>query len=52
MEPTMGSAMKPAYEWQMFARAILVAVLLGGVGGIFPAIRASQQPPVEALRYE
>jgi ABC-type antimicrobial peptide transport system permease subunit len=52
MEPTMGSAMKPAYEWQMFARAILVAVLLGGIGGIFPAIRASQQPPVEALRYE
>ena len=48
----MGSAMKPAYDWQMFARAILVAVLLGGIGGIFPAIRASQQPPVEALRYE
>ena len=52
MEPTMGSALKPAYEWPMFARAILVAVLLGGIGGIFPAIRASQQPPVEALRYE
>jgi ABC-type antimicrobial peptide transport system permease subunit len=52
IEPTMGAAMKPAYDWQMFARAILVAVLLGGIGGIFPAIRASQQPPVEALRYE
>lgn len=52
IEPTMGAAMKPAYEWQMFVRAILVAVLLGGIGGIFPAIRASQQPPVEALRYE
>lgn len=52
IEPTMGAAMKPAYEWQMFVRAILVAVLLGGIGGIFPAIRASQQLPVEALRYE
>jgi putative ABC transport system permease protein len=52
MDPGMGSAMKPAYEWQMFARAMLVAILLGGVGGIIPAFRASQQPPVEALRYE
>jgi putative ABC transport system permease protein len=52
LEPTMGSALVPHYNWEMFIRAFLVAVLLGGIGGIYPAIRASQQPPVEALRYE
>jgi ABC-type lipoprotein release transport system permease subunit len=44
--------LKPDYNAMMFGRTILVAVLLGGFGGIYPAIRASQQPPVEALRYE
>jgi putative ABC transport system permease protein len=43
---------KPVYEFEMFIRATIVAVLLGGIGGIYPAFRASQQPPVEALRYE
>lgn len=52
LEPSMGSALVPHYQWEMFLRAFLVAVLLGGIGGIYPAIRASQQPPVEALRYE
>ncbi|HEX7556486.1 MAG TPA: ABC transporter permease, partial [Leptolinea sp.] len=52
LEPSLGSALTPAYTWQMFARAMLVAVFLGGLGGIYPAFRASQQPPVEALRYE
>jgi ABC-type antimicrobial peptide transport system permease subunit len=52
LDPSMGSMLKPAYSLPMFMRAILVAVLLGGIGGIFPAFRASQQPPVEALRYE
>jgi ABC-type antimicrobial peptide transport system permease subunit len=29
-----------------------VAVLTGVCAGIFPAIRASKLPPVDALRYE
>jgi ABC-type antimicrobial peptide transport system permease subunit len=49
--PAMGGV-KPVYEFEMFIRATIVAVLLGGIGGIYPAFRASQQPPVEALRYE
>ena len=52
LEPSMGAMLKPGYTGMMFFRAILVAVLLGGLGGIYPAMRASQQPPVEALRYE
>ncbi len=50
--PGMGPLLNPVYSWPMFMRALLVAVLLGGIGGIYPAFRASQQPPVEALRYE
>ena len=32
--------------------AILVALVLGVLGGIYPAWRASRFQPVEALRYE
>jgi putative ABC transport system permease protein len=35
-----------------FATAVAVAVVLGIVGGIIPALRASRLQPVEALRYE
>jgi len=52
LEPSMGSALASKYNLMMFVRVMLVALLLGGIGGLYPAIRASQQPPVEALRYE
>jgi len=52
LDPSYGAMLQPDYNVMMFVRTILVAVLLGGMGGIYPAIRASQQPPVEALRYE
>ena len=50
--PLFGSALMPLWEWQMFARAIVVALSLGVVGGLYPAYRASRLLPVEALRYE
>jgi putative ABC transport system permease protein len=37
---------------QTFAVAILVALALGAIGGLYPAWRASKLRPVEALRYE
>jgi len=52
LEPTMGAALSSSYTLPMFVRSLLVAVLLGGLGGVYPAYRASLQPPVEALRYE
>lgn len=52
LDPSYGAMLQPDYNMMMFGRTILVAVFLGGFGGIYPAIRASQQPPVEALRYE
>jgi putative ABC transport system permease protein len=33
-------------------QALLTAILLGVIGGIYPAWRASNLQPVEALRYE
>ena len=51
-DPTMGSWIDPVWTAEVFARAIGVALLLGVVGGLYPAYRATRLPPVEALRYE
>ncbi len=50
--PLVGDFMRPTFEWDVYARAILVALLLGMVGGLYPAYRATKLQPVEALRYE
>ncbi|MBN1815678.1 MAG: ABC transporter permease [Anaerolineae bacterium] len=47
-----GGALEPAYTSQMFVQAIVVAMVAGVVGGIYPAWRATRMRPVEALRYE
>lgn len=44
--------MSPAWTFDIFIRAIVVSLLLGLVGGIYPAYRATRLQPVEALRYE
>lgn len=42
----------PIWTPDIFIRALLVAVFLGLVGGLYPALRATRLEPVEALRYE
>jgi ABC-type antimicrobial peptide transport system permease subunit len=50
--PFASSVVSPAWSVETFALALGVALLLGLLGGFYPAWRASRLQPVEALRYE
>jgi putative ABC transport system permease protein len=50
--PGANQFIAPAWSVGTFAWALGVAILLGLLGGIYPAWRASRLQPVEALRYE
>ncbi len=50
--PGIGSLFAAAYQPSLFIQAMVVALALGTVGGIYPAWRASRLSPLEALRYE
>ena len=48
----MSGFIQPVYSMDVFLRGILVALIVGLIGGFYPAYRASRLPPTEALRYE
>lgn len=50
--PMYGSILSPNWDLVIFVRAFSVALLLGVLGGLYPAYRATRLQPVEALRYE
>jgi putative ABC transport system permease protein len=50
--PMLGEALLPVWEWDVFARAFAISLILGVLGGLYPAYRATRLQPVEALRYE
>jgi ABC-type antimicrobial peptide transport system permease subunit len=50
--PGVGMFVKAIYTPQIVGQAVVISVLLGLVGGMYPAWHASRLRPVEALQYE
>lgn len=46
------SFLAPSYSWGLWAQATVVAVLVSVIGGLYPAWKAANFSPIEALRYE
>ena len=42
----------PLFTTGIFVRAFIIAIIVGIIGGVYPAIRAVKLPPTEALKYE
>lgn len=40
----------PAFTWQIAAAALGISVFVGGIFGLYPAIRAARKDPIESLR--
>jgi putative ABC transport system permease protein len=52
MVPGTYGSIDLTYAPQLFVQAVVVALIAGVLGGLYPAWRATRMRPVEALRYE
>jgi ABC-type antimicrobial peptide transport system permease subunit len=52
LEPSMGPFLTPVFRPSLFLQVTTMALVLSIVGGLYPAWRAANLQPIEALRYE
>jgi ABC-type antimicrobial peptide transport system permease subunit len=52
LSPAVATLLGGVFTPTIFIQAIATALLLGTLGGIYPAWRAAQLAPIEAMRYE
>jgi ABC-type antimicrobial peptide transport system permease subunit len=50
--PFVGGMLEPDYGVALLVRALIIALVAGTIGGLYPAWRATRMRPVEALQYE
>jgi len=50
--PLIGEMLEPQYKPELLVQAMMIALVAGSIGGLYPSWRATRMRPVEALRYE
>lgn len=50
--PAISGFVQANFTLSLFGQALIIALVLGSLGGLYPAWRATRLRPIEALRYE
>lgn len=52
LSPAVASMLQGVFTIDMFVQALVIALLLGVIGGVYPAWRAARLAPIDAMRAE